>query len=232
MSLRPRSRRALARAAYEADRVLLERRLRELGLPPAQAVEVHENRTVLVSLTARAALRLHRGYAYAGDAVLRAVLAFVADGTAAPERRRAEDTVVGFPVERFVPTGPRRAGERGSDRPLVRRLREEHAQLNAEHFDGALRDLAIRLSGRMRRCLGEVRVDDTGPATEIVMSRRHVQRDPWHEVRHTLLHEMVHQWQVEGGMPLDHGASFRRKAREVGIAPRAERDVRLSSPGA
>jgi hypothetical protein len=32
-----------------------------------------------------------------------------------------------------------------------------------------------------------------------------------------LLHEMVHQWQAENGLPVDHGAVFRRKAQEVGV---------------
>ena len=41
----------------------------------------------------------------------------------------------------------------------------------------------------------------------------------------TLLHEMVHQWQHETGRVVDHGAEFRRKAREVGITPAARRDV-------
>jgi hypothetical protein len=36
---------------------------------------------------------------------------------------------------------------------------------------------------------------------------------------------MVHQWQAETGAPLDHGSAFREKAREVGIRPRAKRDV-------
>jgi hypothetical protein len=36
---------------------------------------------------------------------------------------------------------------------------------------------------------------------------------------------MVHQWQDEQCMPIDHGAAFRRKAREVGISPRARRTV-------
>ena len=39
----------------------------------------------------------------------------------------------------------------------------------------------------------------------------------------TLLHEMVHQWQYEEGLPVDHGARFRSKAREVGIEPAATR---------
>ena len=37
-----------------------------------------------------------------------------------------------------------------------------------------------------------------------------------------LLHEMVHQWQHENGMPPDHGAEFWRKCRDVGAAPSAK----------
>ena len=40
---------------------------------------------------------------------------------------------------------------------------------------------------------------------------------------HTLLHEMVHQWQAEQGHPIDHGRLFREKAIEVGIEPAARR---------
>jgi hypothetical protein len=32
-----------------------------------------------------------------------------------------------------------------------------------------------------------------------------------------MLHEMVHQWQAEMGLRVDHGPTFRRKAREVGV---------------
>ena len=63
---------------------------------------------------------------------------------------------------------------------------------------------------------------------EIAISRRHIRRDPWDDVLHTLVHEMVHQWQDENGLPLDHGPHFRRKAREVGISARATRPVTSS----
>jgi hypothetical protein len=39
----------------------------------------------------------------------------------------------------------------------------------------------------------------------------------------TLLHEMVHQWQHEQGLSVDHGRAFRDMARRVGIPPRARR---------
>jgi hypothetical protein len=47
-------------------------------------------------------------------------------------------------------------------------------------------------------------------------------------VEHTLLHEMVHQWQAETGIPVDHGPTFRRKARQVGVLPGAKRSLRGS----
>ena len=63
---------------------------------------------------------------------------------------------------------------------------------------------------------------------EIVISRRHIRRNGWDEAVHTLLHEMVHQWQDECGLPVDHGRDFRRKARAVGIIPRARRELRAA----
>jgi hypothetical protein len=38
-----------------------------------------------------------------------------------------------------------------------------------------------------------------------------------------MLHEMVHQWQAETGLKVDHGPTFREKARDVGVLPRARR---------
>jgi hypothetical protein len=40
-----------------------------------------------------------------------------------------------------------------------------------------------------------------------------------------LLHEMVHQWQAESGLRIDHGRTFRQKAREVGVMPAAKRTI-------
>jgi hypothetical protein len=74
----------------------------------------------------------------------------------------------------------------------------------------------------MRTRLGDLRMDPkTGAALSIGLSRRHLRRDGWERVCDTLLHEMVHQWQAETGRPVDHGAEFRRKAKEVGIDGRA-----------
>lgn len=64
-----------------------------------------------------------------------------------------------------------------------------------------------------------------GERAEIAISRAHVWRHGWEEALHTLLHEMVHQWQDERGHPIDHGAGFRARARELGITPSARRTV-------
>jgi hypothetical protein len=78
----------------------------------------------------------------------------------------------------------------------------------------------------MKSRLGEIAVDvKTARPTEIGISRRHVARHPWSEVEHTMLHEMVHQWQAETGLRVDHGPTFRMKASEVGVLPAASRTV-------
>jgi len=45
-----------------------------------------------------------------------------------------------------------------------------------------------------------------------------------------MLHEMVHQWQAETGLPVDHGPLFRAKAREVGVLPAARRKLGATLP--
>jgi hypothetical protein len=85
----------------------------------------------------------------------------------------------------------------------------------------------------MRTRLGQYRVPaSVGDAGEIVISRRHIGRHGWRDALDTLVHEMVHQWQHEQGFPVDHGARFRRKARELGIDPFATRrpDRRAVAP--
>jgi hypothetical protein len=211
--------------AVEADTALLERRLRTLGLPRGSTVRVHANRTVMVSTNGRGEVRVHRGYAYAPDRVLEAVVRFVSPRTHHRDRVLARRTVVAFPVERYVPSGPRRRGHGPSSprgRTDVEQLRAAHVELNHRCFDGRLSTIPLRVSNRMTTCLGALSVDrTTGAAQEIVISRRHLEQDPWQCVRDTLLHEMVHQWQVEHGHPADHGSRFKSKARAVGIVPAA-----------
>ena len=207
--------------------LLLENRLLMLGLRDVAGVVTHTNRTVMLSLNRRV-LRIHRGYANAPDRVLKAIVRFLNHRVPCALRRAAEREFLQFPVEVHAPpAGPgRRERARPGDVLLLHRLEALHRQLNQRHFDGTLGEIPIRLSGRMRRRLGELSVDiRTGRPIELSVSRRHIARHSWAEVEHTVLHEMVHQWQAETGLRVDHGPTFRRKAREVGVLPAAKRAI-------
>jgi hypothetical protein len=43
---------------------------------------------------------------------------------------------------------------------------------------------------------------------------------------------MVHQWQAETGLTIDHGPAFRAKASDVGIAAQARRELCGPTPTA
>ena len=212
------------------DDQLLLTRLEALGLSRltrVRAVEPHENRSVMVSLTRRGVLRVHRGYAHAPASVLRAVLTFVDPAVSRVGVRLAQREIVAFPVERYGPMAPRvRRRPAPEDVGVIRELELRHQRLNATHFGGALKRIRFRVSPQMRTRLGEVTMDSrTRQPKEIAISRRHL-RDGWDEVEQTLLHEMVHQWQGEVGLSVDHGPTFRRKAIEVGVEPCARRKLK------
>ena len=63
-----------------------------------------------------------------------------------------------------------------------------------------------------------------GEPAEIAISRTHIRRHGWDEALHTLLHEMVHQWQAETGRrsimvrpsaPRPRRSALRRGRREL-----------------
>ncbi len=214
---------------------LLGHRLKLLGLRDVDRILTHTNRTVMISL-ARRVLRLHRGYASAPDRVLRAIVRFLDPRVPRAARRGAEREFLGFPVDLYAPP-PARAVRRERPRPgdlvWLERLVSLHGRLNDAHFERTLGTIPIRLSGRMRTRLGELAVDlRTGRPLEIAISRRHLLRHSWPEVEHTMLHEMVHQWQAETGLAVNHGRTFRQKAVELGIAPHARRIVPRRGPEA
>jgi hypothetical protein len=78
----------------------------------------------------------------------------------------------------------------------------------------------------MKTRLGHYTARRGGQFAEIAISSGHFRRHGFVEVAHTLMHEMVHQWQDETGLPVDHGAAFKRKCREVGASPSATRRLR------
>ena len=204
----------------------LETRLRAAGLSPDTPVVAHTNRRVLVTLTRRGALRVHAGFDFAPDPVLAAIARW-----ARPRQRRADRLAAGrilaaFPVHAHIPPGsaPRRRPQPlvdPGDAARLTRLVALHALLNARHFGGALGQVELRLSARMRRRLGEFRPGSSSEPAIITLSRRHLRRDGWSRAAETLLHEMVHQWQAETGRPLGHGPEFRLKCADLGIEGRA-----------
>lgn len=205
-------------APRTADDLL--QRLRALGLSRIERCRLTRNRNVMVSFRA-GELRVHEGYLDAPEPVWRAIVVFV-EGRTRAERRAAQQLIVAFPV-RAERSRLRHERTRSDDRPLAEELARWHAEYNRIHFGGTLRAVPIRVSRRMRSRLGHYTAASSGEPAEIAISWRHLRRHGWEEALHTLLHEMVHQWQDEHGHAIDHGPNFRAKAREVGIAPAARR---------
>jgi SprT-like family len=210
-------------------------RLRSLGLTRIVRCRLTRNANVMVSWRGDE-LRVHEGYLGAPADVLAAVVVFIESRSRA-ERRAASRRIVSFAGSSWRDSG-RRERTRPEDEPLAARLGELHGRLNDEYFGGSLRAVPIRVSRRMKSRLGHYsaggradgRTGGQPPETakalgEIAISWRHVRRHRWDEVVHTMIHEMVHQWQDENGLPIDHGPRFRAKARDVGIDAAAKRAV-------
>ena len=201
---------------------MLFSRLQDLGLRGVDALVLMRTRTVMVSLIGHT-LRVNEGYADAPEPILRAIVTF-ATVRHKVARNTARDLILKFEIDR-APAPRRTEVARPGDLALISQLTEAHRQLNTQHFDDGLATIPIRLSGRMATRLAHFDPGSKHVPSEIVMSRKHVVRHGWKEAMHTMLHEMVHQWQHETGEPVDHGPGFRKKAREVGITPAARRDV-------
>jgi len=209
-----------AAPAAPADAVELLVRLRMLGLRRIDDCRLTRNRNVMVSFQGKS-LRVHEGYLAAPIEVHEAIVRFI-EGRTRAERRAARGKIVAFRVQTPPPTR-RREQTHPDDEALSLKLGEWHERLNAEHFGGALKTVPVRVSRRMRSRLGHYSAATEREGAEIAISRRHLRRHGWSEALETLLHEMVHQWQDESGLPIDHGPRFRAKAREVGIEASAKR---------
>ncbi|MDQ6611703.1 MAG: SprT-like domain-containing protein [Gemmatimonadota bacterium] len=214
--------RATGAAAVRARTAVLFSRLQEMGLHGIEKLSLMRTRTVMVSLIGRT-LRVHEGYADAPPDVLQAIVTFATARNKAV-RVAARGAILAHDVER-APAVRRTEPARAGDAALLSSLFGAHRELNARCFDGILSPLSIRLSSRMATRLGHFDPGTRHTPAEIVMSREHIVRHGWKEAMHTLLHEMVHQWQHETGRPVDHHGAFRKKCREVGITPSARRDI-------
>ncbi len=218
-----RDRPSRGRSATRARTAVLFSRLQELGLRGVEALVLMRTRSVMVSQIGPT-LRVHEGYADAPEPVLRAIVTFAMARTKAA-RAGARDAILSHDVER-APAVRRAEPAKSGDIAILVQLREAHRGLNDQWFSGSLTPLPIRLSGRMATRLGHFDPGSRFTPSEIVMSRTHIVKHGWREAMHTLLHEMVHQWQHETGKPMDHGPGFRAKCREVGITAAAKRDVK------
>jgi hypothetical protein len=198
-------------------------RLRALGLRRIARCRLTRNRNVMVSF-GNDEIRVHEGYLAAPEEVLAAIVSFV-EGRTRGDRLHARRRLLQFPIATSAKPA-RRRGTHPDDRRLAEELTTWHARYNLELFGDALRPLAVRVSRRMRSRLGHyTAATSAGDPPEIAISRRHLKRHGWKEALDTLVHEMVHQWQDEHGLPIDHGPVFRAKAREVGIQPYAKRTL-------
>jgi hypothetical protein len=213
-------------APRDADELLS--RLRLLGLTRIKRCRLTRNRNVMVSFGG-GDLRVHEGYLIAPESVLRAIVTFV-EGRTRADRRAAQRVIVGHPIRTPRPPA-RRDRTHEEDLEIAEKLSAWHGRYNHRHFHGRLKSVQIRVSRRMKSRLGHYTASTAGgePA-EIAISRAHLRKHGWEEALHTLLHEMVHQWQDESGHTIDHGATFRAKCRELGIAPYARR-VLATRPG-
>ena len=198
-------------------------KLISLGLAHVRRVVLTRNRSILVSVKGFD-LRVHEGFVDAPTEMQVQIVRFVM-ARRKWERQAARDAIVAFPLPRN--TKPARAPEKThpDDEPLAERLSEWHTRLNGERFGAQLKSVPIRVSRRMQRRLGHYAPGVEGGGSEIALSARHCHRDGFASALETLLHEMVHQWQHENALPIDHGADFRRKCREVGAVPSAKRAV-------
>lgn len=197
--------------------------LKGMGLQHVRSLVLTRNRSVVVSLKGYE-LRLHEGFCTAPVPMHAQIVRFVM-AKKPWERQTARQAILGYPLPRH--TKPPRAPERThpDDEAFAERLAEWHTRLNGERFAAKLQQIPIRVSRRMLRRLGHYAPGIEGGGPEIALSARHIRRDGFASAVETLLHEMVHQWQHESGLPIDHGLDFRRKCREVGALPRAKRPV-------
>ena len=210
----------------DADELLAK--LRSMGLTRITRCRLTRNRNVMASFGG-GVLRIHEGYLEAPDRVLRAIVAFV-EGRTRTERKAAQQVIITHPIASQVTPVTRRERTHPDDVQLAAQFAAWHERYNLRHFHGALSTVEVRVSRRMKTRLGHYSAATPGgtPA-EIAISRRHLRRHGWTEALHTLLHEMVHQWQDETGRTIDHGSAFRAKCREVGIAPYARRVLTASA---
>jgi predicted SprT family Zn-dependent metalloprotease len=91
-----------------------------------------------------------------------------------------------------------------------------YTELNQIHFANTLPACAIELSHRLTRTAGKI-----WPRAKLMrLSIPYHSHYGIEELKHTILHEMVHLWLHEQGLPNGHTPLFRQKLSELGSLER------------
>ncbi|HEX8805966.1 MAG TPA: SprT-like domain-containing protein [Candidatus Aquilonibacter sp.] len=98
--------------------------------------------------------------------------------------------------------------------PGVADLQLLFARLNYQYFNGEIPDCRIAYNGRFSNSAGRITY---GRPLLIELSPKHFRKFP-EALEETLLHEMVHAWCYARWRDTGHGARFKKKMRECGLA--------------
>lgn len=101
--------------------------------------------------------------------------------------------------------------------PITTQLAQEfYNELNWQHFEGKLPGCRLEISARLTRTAGKI-----WPRLRLMrLSRSYHELYGTAELANTILHEMIHLWLHEQGLPSGHTALFRQKLRQVGLDDR------------
>lgn len=199
--------------------------LRRHGAPHRRLLFTQNRRTMISVGRDRSLIRMHAAFAEADEAVLAAVAQLYTATTSPRKRASAKRAVRAFintiTVDRSAARPPRRR-RHPADAEQLARMQAEFDRVNRASFGGRLPRVPLHLSRKMRRRNGHF----SSTPLEIVISWRLCVHGLPGEAEETMRHEMIHLWQYIEGLPVDHGAAFRRAAHRLDVHPRATRHVR------
>lgn len=208
--------------------------IRARGATRISCVRFRDNRSTVWSLTQNGrVLNVHAAYSRATPALLDAFAALAMEGgISSAAARRASEKVSGWPeLTEAIEQARARHAERAAVSPthccatLEQRayLRSLYRYFNETRFEGALPEVPVRLSHRMRSALGHMlpgeSVDGSRIAQEIALNCDLMLPGNGAERADTLLHEMAHVADYLESGSRGHGASWRAWAVRVGCRP-------------
>lgn len=98
----------------------------------------------------------------------------------------------------------------------VELIQKLYAELNEQHFEAKLPPCRLELSRRLVRTAGKI-----WPRARLIrLSFSYHEQYGLTELANTLLHEMIHLWLYEQGLPSGHNDRFHQKMNEVGLSDR------------